>query len=114
MTSRRLHCIAALTAVLFTLAPLVASVVTASDAAADTTTHTPVMGPSLLTASQLASWYFRHSGVTPQIPAFSGHAAGDVQALAQVFIDDGRAEGVRGDMAFVQSQLETGWLGFAG
>ena len=37
MTSRRLHCIAALTAVLFTVAPLAASVVTAADAAADTT-----------------------------------------------------------------------------
>ncbi len=114
MTSRCLHCIAALTAFLFTVAPLAASVATASDAAADTTTHTPVMGPSLLTASQLAAWYYRHSGVTPQIPAFGGHPAGDVAALAQVFIDDGRAEGVRGDMAFVQSQLETGWLGFVG
>jgi Mannosyl-glycoprotein endo-beta-N-acetylglucosaminidase len=72
------------------------------------------MGPSLLNAGQLAAWYFRHSGVAPQIPAFGGHPAGDVAALAQVFIDDGNAEGVRGDMAFVQSQLETGWLGFQG
>ena len=72
------------------------------------------MGPSLLTAAQLAAWYHRHSGVTPQIPAFDGHPANDVAALAQVFIDDGRNEGVRGDMAFVQSQLETGWMGFAG
>ncbi len=31
-----------------------------------------------------------------------------------MFIDDGRAEGVRGDMAFVQSQLETGWMHFVG
>ena len=47
-------------------------------------------------------------------PAFGGHRADDVAALAQVFIDDGKAEGVRGDMAFVQSMLETGWLGFSG
>jgi len=114
MTSRRLHCTAALVAALFTVAPLAASVATAGNAAADTTTHTPVMGPSLLSANQLAAWYYRHSGVKPQIPAFGGHPAGDVAALAQVFIDDGRAEGVRGDMAFVQSQLETGWLGFVG
>ena len=83
-------------------------------ARADVTTHTPVMGPSLLNAKQLAAWYTRHSGVTPQIPAFGGHTAHDVAALAQVFIDDGKAEGVRGDMAFVQSMLETGWLGFQG
>ena len=110
MTPRRLHFLAALVAFLFTFAPLAASVATAGDAAADTTTHTPVMGPSLLTANQLAAWYFRHSGSTPQIPAFDGHPAGDVAALAQVFIDDGNAEGVRGDIAFVQSQLETGWM----
>ncbi|HEY5173103.1 MAG TPA: hypothetical protein VIK54_15370, partial [Acidimicrobiia bacterium] len=109
MNTRRLHFVAALVAFLFAVAPLAASVATAGDAAADTTTHTPVMGPSLLNANQLAAWYFRHTGATPQIPAFSGHPTGDVAALAQVFIDDGNAEGVRGDMAFVQSQLETGW-----
>jgi Mannosyl-glycoprotein endo-beta-N-acetylglucosaminidase len=89
-------------------------IVAAPIATAEVTTHTPVMGPSLLNANQLAAWYYRHSGVRPQIPAFDGHPAGDVTALAQVFIDDGKAEGVRGDMAFVQSQLETGWLAFQG
>ncbi len=80
-------------------------------ARADVTTRTPVMGPSLLNASQLASWYNRHRGSnTPQIPALHNN----VQALAQIFIDQGKAEGVRGDIAFVQSMLETGWLAFHG
>ena len=114
MTPRRLHRLAAFAALLFVIAPLAAAVATASPAAAATTTQTPVMGPSLLTANQLAAWYFKNSGVTPLIPAFDGHPAGDVAALAQVFIDDGKAEGVRGDIAFVQSQLETGWMHFAG
>ena len=114
MAPRRLVCIAVLFALLFFGTFLSASVATARDAAADVTTHTPVMGPSLLSATQLAAWYYRHSPVSPLIPAFGGHPAGDVAALAQVFIDDGNAEGVRGDMAFVQSQLETGWLGFVG
>jgi hypothetical protein len=35
-----------------------------------------------------------------------------VPALAQIFIDQGRAQGVRGDIAFAQSMLETGWLSF--
>ena len=83
-------------------------------AAAAVTTQTPVMGPSLLSAAQLAAWYQRHSGSTPKIPAFGGHPANDVAALAQVFIDEGKAEGVRGDIAFVQSLLETGWMGFVG
>ena len=75
------------------------------------TTHTPVMGPSLLNAQQLAAWYARnHGSVTPRIPVLHN----DVGALAQIFIDEGKAEGVRGDVAFVQSMVETGWLGFAG
>jgi hypothetical protein len=116
MRSRPFRCRAALATILLLLVPLGVSVSTASASAtaANVTTHTPVMGPSLLNAKQLAAWYFRHSGVAPRIPAFGGHPAGDVAALAQVFIDDGKAEGVRGDMAFVQSQLETGWLGFRG
>jgi hypothetical protein len=114
MTPRRLHRFAAFAALMFVVAPLAVSVSTASPAAASTTTQTPVMGPSLLSANQLAAWYFHNSGVTPLIPAFDGHPAGDVAALAQVFIDDGNAEGVRGDIAFVQSQLETGWMHFTG
>jgi hypothetical protein len=77
---------------------------------ASVTTHTPVMGPPLLNASQLAGWYYRHSGSHPRIPVFHDNVA----QLAQVFIDEGKAEGVRGDIAFVQSMLETGWLGFVG
>ena len=38
----------------------------------------------------------------------------NITALAQIFIDEGRVEGVRGDIAFVQSILETGWFSFAG
>jgi hypothetical protein len=97
------------------LASVMFGAATPTSASAAVTTHTPVMGPSLLSASQLAHWYALHHGTTqPRIPAFGGHPANDVQALAQVFIDDGNKEGVRGDMAFVQSQLETGWLGFVG
>jgi hypothetical protein len=115
MSPRRHHrFVAFATFVALTLTSLAVSIGNATDAAAATTTQTPVMGPSLLSAAQLAAWYYRHSGVTPLIPAFGGHPAGDVEALAQVFIDDGRLEGVRGDIAFVQSQLETGWLHFAG
>src|SRR4051794_35604296 len=82
----------------------------APTASAAPTTSTPVMGPSLLTGAQLGAWYRRHAGRTPQIPALGNN----VDALAQVFINAGNAEGVRGDIAFVQSMLETGWLGFVG
>ncbi len=114
MTSRRLlHRLVALCALALAVGTF-AVAATPGVAAADTTTHTPVMGPSLLTAKQLSAWYFKHSTTTPLIPSFGGHPAGDVAALAQVFIDDGKKEGVRGDMAFIQSQLETGWMHFSG
>ena len=80
-------------------------------ASAGVTTRTPVMGPSLLDAQQLAAWYDRnHGSIQPRIPVLHNNVA----ALAQIYIDEGNAEGVRGDIAFVQSMLETGWLGFAG
>ncbi len=113
MTLRRLHPLVASVALLVTLSTF-AVAAAPGVASAATTTQTPVMGPPLLTARQLSDWYFKHSGTTPLIPSFDGHPAGDVFALAQVFIDDGKKEGVRGDMAFIQSQLETGWMHFSG
>jgi hypothetical protein len=106
--------LARLSAVFSVLMVVFASLVVATripGASADVTTHTPVMGPNLLSAQQLARWYDQHHGsVKPRIPALDNR----VRALAQVFIDDGNVEGVRGDVAFVQSMIETGWLGFAG
>jgi Mannosyl-glycoprotein endo-beta-N-acetylglucosaminidase len=77
-------------------------------AGAATTSQTPVMGPNLLTAAQLAAWY-NSTGHTPDLPTIPGNS---VQALAQMFIDEGRSQGVRGDIAFAQSMLESAWLTF--
>ena len=68
------------------------------------TTQTPVMGPSLLTADQLLRWYQSRGYGPARLPALNN----DARALAQIFIDEGALEGVRGDMAFVQAVLETG------
>jgi hypothetical protein len=75
-------------------------------AAATATTRTPVMGPNLLNASQLARWYNSKKDAPPKVPSLGNN----VTALAQTFIDEGRRDGVRGDIAFVQSILETGWF----
>jgi Mannosyl-glycoprotein endo-beta-N-acetylglucosaminidase len=108
MTFRPRRRIAAAIASFVALVPALA---TTSTAHAAVTTRTPVMGPPLLTASDLGRWYSRHHGsIAPRLPALGNN----VTALAQIFIDEGRRDGVRGDIAFVQSQLETGWLGFYG
>ncbi len=94
----------------FSAAPLSAAqpgVVRASSARP--TTHTPVMGANLLSASQLARWYNHvRQGVAPRAPG----AGNNIKTLAQLFIDEGRIQGVRGDIAFVQSIIETGWFSF--
>lgn len=73
-------------------------------AAADTR----VMGAPTLTAAELAAWYHARAGHQAQLPSLNG----DVAALAQIFLDEGVKVGVRGDVAFVQSMLETSYLGF--
>lgn len=65
----------------------------------------PVMGPSRVSAAELTAWFDskRITGARPTVP---------VAELAQFFIEEGAREGVTGDVAFVQSMLETGWLRF--
>ena len=70
----------------------------------------PIMGPSRLTAGQLAAWFDgRLAGV-----AGSYRASVPVETLAAYYVDEGAAEGVTGDVAFVQAVVETGWFRFPG
>jgi hypothetical protein len=67
---------------------------------------TPVLGRSLLSGEAIAAWY-ASTGIVP--------AAGlDVGRLAGLFVDEGDAQGVRGDLAFAQSIVETGYFRFGG
>ncbi|MGI9577080.1 MAG: glucosaminidase domain-containing protein [Microthrixaceae bacterium] len=69
-------------------------------------THKPVMGFTQATAADLAAWF--HS------KGSGGSATVSVEALAEMFISEGAAENVAGDLAFVQAMVETGWLRFSG
>lgn len=73
-------------------------------------TRTPIMGASRLSAAQLVAWV---NGRQPQ-PAGTYAATEPVEAIARYFIEEGAAEGITGDVAFVQSVLETGWFRFGG
>lgn len=75
----------------------------AGAAAQQARTVTPVMGKERVTANELVAWYKskKITGAKPAVP---------VETLARLFIEEGRAEGVAGDLAFVQSMIETGWL----
>jgi predicted nucleic acid-binding Zn-ribbon protein len=72
---------------------------------AATTSSSPIMGPSLLSAGELAGFVRGHGG-HPDI-------AVSIDTLAQIYLDEGQKVGVRGDVAFAQSILETGWFEFS-
>jgi hypothetical protein len=73
-------------------------------------TTVPIMGTARLTAAQLVAWF---NGRTPR-PSGVYSATVPVETLAQFYIEEGAAEGVTGDVAFMQSIVETGWFRFSG
>ena len=75
-------------------------------AAVQPSSQTPLLGQSRLTGAQMAAW-FAKQGITPTITT-------PIADLANMFVDEGNAQNVRGDIAFAQSVLETGWFAYKG
>ena len=71
-----------------------------------TTSASPITGPSRLTADDLVA-YIDSLHLQP-------HLTVPLRTLAGLYISEGNAEGVRGDVAFAQSILETGAFMFPG
>src|SRR5680860_107741 len=71
---------------------------------------TNIRGPSELTAAQIANYVtaVNNSAGNTWRPEISP------TQMAQLYIDEGNAVGVRGDIAFCQSILETGWFSWPG
>jgi len=69
-----------------------------------------IMGASRLSAGQVVAWF---NGRQPQ-PQGAYAATEPVEAMANYFVEEGAMEGVTGDVAFVQSLVETGWFRFSG
>lgn len=68
---------------------------------------TAIMGKAQATAQQMAL-FCRSKNSAPQLASCS------LEQLAEMFIEEGEAEGVRGDVAFAQSLHETGYFKFGG
>jgi Mannosyl-glycoprotein endo-beta-N-acetylglucosaminidase len=69
-------------------------------------TGTPVLGASLLGPAQITAWY-ESTGIESRSPTA-------VARVAQLFVEEGAVQGVRGDIAFAQAMLETGYLRYGG
>lgn len=61
-----------------------------------------ILGPVLLSPEQLVAWVLQNSPSPP--PEI------DLLFIANTFITEGKLEGVRGDIAFIQASLETGFF----
>jgi Mannosyl-glycoprotein endo-beta-N-acetylglucosaminidase len=68
----------------------------------------PIMGPTVLNAGEMAAW-LRSSGASPRLSA-----GVTVEQIAQMYVDEGNAENVRGDVAFAQANIETGGFSAGG
>jgi hypothetical protein len=68
----------------------------------------PVLGVSRLAPEQLVAYYRSHAPAS--LPYRAPGAS--LEQLAQMFVDEGNRYLVRGDIAFAQSIIETGWFNF--
>jgi hypothetical protein len=67
----------------------------------------PVMGPPVLTPTEIVAWY-RSTGAKPRLSGVT------IEQLAAMFVEEGMVENVRGDFAFAQSYIETGGFYYNG
>ena len=67
---------------------------------------TPIKGESILTPEEIISWMQSKRDKYPEMKNY--------EYLPYIFVNEGAAEGVRGDLAFCQSIIETNYFKFGG
>lgn len=72
-----------------------------------------IMGNSTATVEQMVKDYEAQAVEYPT-EALSGGGASTIEEFCQILYDECQEEGVRAEVAFAQSMLETGWLQFRG
>jgi hypothetical protein len=100
------RCLPSLAAALALAAAVVVPVVTrAAPAAALDTSGQPVMGTSRISAAQLAAFFRANtrSAYRATVP---------IDTLTAYYVFEGNVENVRGDVAFAQAIVETGWFNY--
>lgn len=67
---------------------------------------TSIIGNEVLSAEQMGNFVLKHNS-DPKIQI-------DIYELAKIFLEEGKNEGIRGDIAFCQSIKETGYFKYGG
>lgn len=73
----------------------------------------PIMGNSAVTVEQMVS-YFQANNVPYPAEQLAKGGADSIETFCQIYYEECTAEGVRPEVAFVQTMKETGWLQFGG
>lgn len=73
----------------------------------------PIMGKTSITVEQMAAW-FEQNGAEYPADVLGEGGAETIEDFCQIYIEEAEAEGVRAEVAFVQSMKETAWLQFGG
>lgn len=73
----------------------------------------PIMGKSAVTVDQMVA-FFESSGEEYPEEELAKGGADSIEAFCQMYYDEATAEGVRPEVAFVQTMKETGWLQYGG
>lgn len=73
----------------------------------------PIMGKSSVTVEQMVS-FFQSEGVPYPAEALSRGGAESIETFCRMYYEEASAEGVRPEVAFVQTMKETGWLQYGG
>lgn len=73
----------------------------------------PIMGKSSVTIEQMVN-FFHSSGQTYPAEVLGKGGAADIETFCRLYYEEATAEGVRPEVAFVQTMKETGWLQYGG
>lgn len=87
---------------------LITSILTITATETQAATNKNIMGNSILTAQQMADFVEK---INPENNKLMGIS---VQNLAELYLEEGEKEGIRGDVAFAQALKETGYFTYGG
>lgn len=72
-----------------------------------------LMGKSKVTAAQLEEFFYNNGQEYPAKELSEGGAP-DLETFCRIFVEEAKSEGIKPEVAFAQTMLETGWLQFGG
>ena len=84
-----------------------------AEAAANIQEGYPILGSSSVTAEELTE-YFETANLPYPSEVLGKGGAEDIGTFAQLYCEEAKAEGVRPEVAFVQTMKETAWLQYGG